>query len=86
MSSLGFELLTLFTNKKTTHIPCLEQQRHLYYLLEDKGQDTGHLVLKPFIGNCSSANTRYRHGFCILKVQKRYIVPIKSIVQEVPRL
>ena len=69
-----------------SYIPCLGQQPQLYYPLQDNGQTARCLVLKPFIGNCNKANSRYKHCFCILEVQKRFIIQIKSIVQEVPCL
>ena len=69
-----------------SYIPCLGQQPQLYYCLYDNGQTARCLVLKRFIGNCNKANSRYKHCFCILEVQKRFIIQIKSIVQEVPCL
>ena len=39
---------------------------------------------KPFIGNCNRANSRYSNFFCVLGVQTKFILQIKSVVQAIP--
>ena len=46
-------------------MPCLRKHPQFYYCLQDKEENARRLVLKPFVGNCNRANSRYSHCLCI---------------------
>ena len=68
------------------YILCLGQHPQFHYTVQDKGQTARRLVFKPFIGNCNRANSLYSHFFCILGVQTKFTLQLKSFVQAIPLL
>ena len=85
----GFEILTLVRKKNPKNHtlrshPAVGEHPQFYYLFQNKEQNAGRIVLKPFIGHCYSANSRNSHCCCILGVQTKFTQQIKSIVQVIP--